>query len=317
MTARDDFLAATIRTLASRAGHRCSNPQCLRPTSGPGLNENKSVNVGEAAHITAAARGGKRYDDSLTPEARRAPSNGIWLCELCAKLIDTDEQRFTVEVLRKWKKDAEDRALLDIATAAPGTYRRPLIVVELDEGDRAFLQSLGLSPEDNVDAVFERVLPAATIDIAAFRSAKEWPAHTIALNLTLRDEWRQPVMRSRSKAVANGLDAAEPLNVVSPPGTGKTTTLVQLAGSAAAGPPNGPRVSAAGRMVGSARGFLYVFDATLRLRRVPRAALHATGLPWPPYPAAGRMERARSRVARHGDTPIEGASARLSSVGAS
>ncbi len=66
MTARDDFFAATVRTLASRAGHRCSNPQCLRPTSGPGLDENKSVNVGEAAHITAAARGGKRYDDSLS-----------------------------------------------------------------------------------------------------------------------------------------------------------------------------------------------------------------------------------------------------------
>jgi hypothetical protein len=41
--------------------------------------------VGEAAHISAAAPGGKRYDSSLTPEERRAPSNGIWLCELCAK----------------------------------------------------------------------------------------------------------------------------------------------------------------------------------------------------------------------------------------
>jgi hypothetical protein len=112
MTKRDDFPAATIRTLASRAGHHCSNPQCLRPTSGPALEENKSVNVGEAAHITAAAPGGKRHDLSLTPEARRAASNGIWLCELCAKLIDTDEARFTVDVLRKWKKDAEERTLL-------------------------------------------------------------------------------------------------------------------------------------------------------------------------------------------------------------
>ncbi len=143
-------------------------------------------------------------------------------------MIDTDEQRFTVEVLRTWKKDAEDRALLDIATAAPGTHRRPLIVVELDDGDRAFLQSLGLPPDDNVDAVFERVRPAAAIDIAAFRSAKEWPAHTIALNLTLRTsgDSRHPVT---IEGMANGLDAAEPLNVVSPPGTGKTTTLVQLA----------------------------------------------------------------------------------------
>ena len=31
--------------------------------------------------------------------------------------------------------------------------------------------------------------------------------------------------------MANGLDAAEALNLVSPPGTGKTTTLVQLSGA--------------------------------------------------------------------------------------
>lgn len=39
--------------------------------------------------------------------------------------------RFTVELLRRWKQDAEARALRDIATAAPGTYRRPILVVEL------------------------------------------------------------------------------------------------------------------------------------------------------------------------------------------
>jgi hypothetical protein len=94
MTKRDEFRAATIRTLASRAGHCCCNPECLRPTSGPAVAEDKSVNVGEAAHITAAAPGpgAKRYDASLTQEERRAASNGIWLCELCAKLIDTDER---------------------------------------------------------------------------------------------------------------------------------------------------------------------------------------------------------------------------------
>ena len=192
------------------------------------MEENKSVNVGEAAHITAAAPGGKRYDPSLTPEDRRAASNGMWLCELCAKLIDTDEARFTVEVLRKWKKDAEDRALRDIATAAPGTYRRPVVVVELDDADRAFLQSLALPPEDDADAVLARMCPAAERDIAAFRNTKEWPAHTIALSLTLRgrDDSRHAIT---IEGLANGLDAAEVLNVVSPPGTGKSTTLVQLA----------------------------------------------------------------------------------------
>lgn len=192
--------------------------------------EDKSVNVGEAAHITAAASGpgAKRYDASLTPEERRAASNGIWLCELCAKLIDTDEARFTVELLRKWKQDTEARALRDIATAAPGTYRRPALVVELDEEDRAFLLSLKLPQEDQLDAVLTRMLPSARRDIATFRNTKEWPSHAIALGLTLRGsgDSAHAVM---IEGLANSLDAAETLNLVAPPGTGKSTTLVQLA----------------------------------------------------------------------------------------
>src|SRR5579883_1107428 len=227
---RDEFRAATIRTLAGRAGHRCSNPECLRPTSGPAVAEDKSVNVGEAAHITAAAPGpgAKRYDASLTQEERRAASNGIWLCELCAKLIDTDEARFTVELLRKWKQDAEERALRDIATAAPGTYRRPVLVMELDDEDRAFLLSLALPLEDQLDAVLARMLPAARRDIATFRNTKEWPSHAIALNLTLRGSGGS-AHAVTIEGLANGLDAAETLHLVAPPGTGKTTTLVQLA----------------------------------------------------------------------------------------
>src|SRR6185437_6949408 len=97
------------------------------------------------------------------------------------------ESRFTAELLRQWKKGAEDRALRDIATAAPGAYRRPVVVVELDDADRAFLQSLALPVGDDVDAMLARMRSAAERDIEAFRNTKEWPAHTIALNLTLRE----------------------------------------------------------------------------------------------------------------------------------
>jgi hypothetical protein len=226
---RDNFLAPTKRLLAARAGHRCSNPGCMRQTSGPALNENKAVSVGKAAHITAAAPGGKRYDRSLSPLERAAEANGIWLCDLCADLIDKDELRFTVEVLHKWKQDALDRALRDITTLAPGAYQRPAVIVELDDHDREFLRSLALSAEDDVETVVSRVAEAAARDIAAFRGAKDWPAHTIALNLTLHaSDGRHSISLA---GMANGIDVAEVLNLVSPPGTGKTTTLVQLAGA--------------------------------------------------------------------------------------
>jgi hypothetical protein len=229
MAVRDNFFAATRRLLAARAGHRCSNPGCMRPTSGPALDETKAIDVGEAAHITAAARGGKRFDESLTPEERSAESNGIWLCSLCAGLIDKDDLRYTVEVLRKWKQDALTRALREVTTRTPGASPPGVAVVELDDDDRAFLRSLALPAEDDVETVVARMREAAARDIAAFRAVNEWPAHAIALNLTLRAaDGRYSISLA---GMANGVNVAEVLNLVSPPGTGKTTTMVQLAGA--------------------------------------------------------------------------------------
>src|SRR5690348_16032721 len=106
----DDFSEAMKRILASRAGHVCSRPECRAPTSGPQSDPSKAVNLGVAAHITAASPGGPRFDPDLSPEERSAASNGIWLCQNCAKLIDNDVIRFSVEVLRRWKADAEAEA---------------------------------------------------------------------------------------------------------------------------------------------------------------------------------------------------------------
>ena len=102
----DDFSEAVKRVLASRVGNQCSNPECRALTSGPQEDPAKAVNVGVAAHITAASPGGPRYDPELLPEERSGPGNGIWLCQNHAKLIDNDAARYTVDVLKKCKEDA-------------------------------------------------------------------------------------------------------------------------------------------------------------------------------------------------------------------
>jgi hypothetical protein len=45
----------------------------------------------------------------MTPEQRRIITNGIWLCRRCARLIDRDERRFSVDVLYRWKEQHEER----------------------------------------------------------------------------------------------------------------------------------------------------------------------------------------------------------------
>jgi hypothetical protein len=103
----DDFTERVKKVLAGRVGWLCSNPECRALTTGPQEDPAKVVNLGVAAHITAASPGGPRYDPVISPEQRSAPTNGIWLCQKCAKLIDSDVARFAVDILTKWKSDAE------------------------------------------------------------------------------------------------------------------------------------------------------------------------------------------------------------------
>jgi tetratricopeptide (TPR) repeat protein len=126
---RDDFSRPTIEQLAKRVGYRCSNPGCGRLTSGPRDHPEKSVNIGVAAHITAASPGGARYDPTLTQTERRSVSNGIWLCQDHAKLVDNDAERYTVDLLRDWKKKAEEHARRELEHPAPPTQSGPTLII--------------------------------------------------------------------------------------------------------------------------------------------------------------------------------------------
>ncbi len=130
MSTRDDFLKPVRGLLARRVGYRCSNPNCRVLTAGPGDNLNGTVDVGVAARITAAAKGGKRYDPHLTKEERASAENGIWLCQIHAKLVDDAPERFTVELLREWKRLSEQAARLEIEEVDKGMPARQAADIE-------------------------------------------------------------------------------------------------------------------------------------------------------------------------------------------
>ncbi len=100
---RDDFSKSVKEAIAKRAGFICSNPGCGVATIGGGLF------IGEAAHITAASPGGKRYDNSLSSSQRSDISNAIHLCSNCATMIDKDD-RYDASTLVRWKIQREASA---------------------------------------------------------------------------------------------------------------------------------------------------------------------------------------------------------------
>lgn len=106
---RDNFSQITKDSLAKRVGYLCSNPNCSKHTSGPNEDETKATNIGVASHITAASEGGPRYDNTLSELQRKHINNGIWLCNSCSVLIDKDPDKYSVELLKEWKKKAEEK----------------------------------------------------------------------------------------------------------------------------------------------------------------------------------------------------------------
>lgn len=138
---RDDFDDKTKGILARRAGYRCSNPKCRKLTTGPQTHPAKAINIGVAAHIAAASPGGKRYDPTQTSVDRKSVGNGIWLCQSCAKLIDSDGVRYTVELLQGWKSRSEAMAFQEIE----GSSQR-IIDVDVDPIDT--LSALLDMPDD-------------------------------------------------------------------------------------------------------------------------------------------------------------------------
>jgi hypothetical protein len=105
---RDDFTNEVKRIVALRASQRCSFRDCSQPTAGPSDESPISVTmIGKAAHIHAAAPGGRRYLESMSREERTDISNAIWLCANHADLIDRDEVTYSADELRKMKREHE------------------------------------------------------------------------------------------------------------------------------------------------------------------------------------------------------------------
>lgn len=103
---RDDFTLTVIRKVRERVGLRCSNPDCRVPTAAASGDEDVN-NMGIAAHIYAASKGGPRYDENMSIEERRSMKNAIWLCSNCSIKIDRDINKYTDKVLYEWKAESE------------------------------------------------------------------------------------------------------------------------------------------------------------------------------------------------------------------
>lgn len=130
-----DFNKKTVETVAKKAAYKCSNPDCRVSTVGPNSDPNKSTLIGEAAHIYGARRNSKRYRDEMTDSARAEITNAIWLCRNCHKLIDTDEIKYSSNLLFAWRETHEKFVQQELGNATDK------LIFQIDDSDLSILKN--------------------------------------------------------------------------------------------------------------------------------------------------------------------------------
>jgi hypothetical protein len=154
---------------------------------------------------------------------RRAKDNGIWLCQNCGRLVDADANKFTVEVLAVWKRGAQERAFRElVASGVLGPTEEAARVSSIIVADNTS------ATDADFDELFEKIQAAARADVAAYKRAPIWSGESVELTLRLYDNHSAPPFSISRLPLA--VEVAPEVTIVSPPGTGKTTTLLQLAG---------------------------------------------------------------------------------------
>ncbi|WP_306623897.1 MULTISPECIES: NACHT domain-containing protein [Agrobacterium] len=177
------------------------------------MNQQGIVTIGVAAHICAASMGGPRYDLAQSKEERRGKENGIWLCQNCGRLIDADPLQFSKERLHEWKRTAQERALRDLLGGVL-PHSTPI-----DAENSTTAGAIGQR--------FARLQDAARSDIRGYSGDHILSGSLVELTLTLWD--RQEKLSFNISKLPSALEIEREVAIIAPPGTGKTTTLLQLA----------------------------------------------------------------------------------------
>ena len=101
---------STVKRLFALSSNRCAYPGCQLP-----IVEDAGAVTGAVCHIKARSEGGPRYDPKQTPEERHSFANLILLCARHGKLIDSDPNAHTVEVLTQMKAAQERSGSIELS----------------------------------------------------------------------------------------------------------------------------------------------------------------------------------------------------------
>ena len=127
---RADFTQQTKDIISARAAYRCCFPDCDATLIGPGVESDSIENIGECAHIYAAAGKGPRNNHNLSNDDLQKSENGLFLCRKHHALIDKGKGRkYPAETLMLFKQMHEHKISKELGHVTyPLMWLKKLIV---------------------------------------------------------------------------------------------------------------------------------------------------------------------------------------------
>ena len=101
---------STVKRLFALSCNQCAFPECNTP-----IIESSGVITGIICHIRARSKGGPRYEPKQTAEQRHSFENLILLCSRHSKIIDSQPERFSVELLEEIKELHERKGNIELS----------------------------------------------------------------------------------------------------------------------------------------------------------------------------------------------------------
>lgn len=105
-----DLSLKTLKRLFAVSGNQCAFPDCESP-----IVEDSGTVTGIICHICARSRGGPRYDASQTDEERHSFPNLLLMCGRHSKLIDSEPEYYTVQLLQRMKSNSQRSGIVELS----------------------------------------------------------------------------------------------------------------------------------------------------------------------------------------------------------
>jgi hypothetical protein len=194
------------------AGGRCQYSSCNRPVHiHPRSKE--TANLADAAHIIGCSASGPRGEHQLSAALAKDLSNLLLMCKICARVIDKNKAKYPVNLLRRWKREHEER--VRTATGITPDKKTSVVLFGADIGD----MTSPLSGKATHSALFPHWYPAAEHPIELGfgksgikdRDATFWKSEADNLHSQFKHEVQGPISTGKIEHLSIFAIAPQPL----------------------------------------------------------------------------------------------------------